>query len=475
MKIAIASCGLGHVARGIETWARDTAVAVSQLSGDASVGSLSVTLFSGAPLHAPIPRHSDTRTLAIHVLPCWKRSGKLAQTLARFSPPFLWRWGLKNPYGWEQFSFWLRLWPKLRRGKFDILHVQDPMVADWCRLFRKWGLVRTKEILAHGTEEPEEFLAKFEHVQHLAPWHLEQTAGRKPETGNLKPESEVGSQRSDPNVGAAVPSGEETEKRQHWVAIPNFVDCEVFTPGSGKREELRKRLGIPENAFVVGCVAAIKKDHKRIDYLIREFAQGTEKRDSEQSTVSSEQLTVNSEQRTEKGGASPEEELSTSSSELFTVHRSLFTPFLLIAGARTAESDELVAMAERCVPGRYKILLDCSRDQMPGLYRAMDVFVLPSLFEMMPIALLEGLACGLPAISNDHSVMTWMTGAHAAQPGGWAIDMGQAGALSGLLAKLSREDVTERGKNARERARSMFSREAVIAQYVEYYQQVIGG
>ncbi len=79
---------------------------------------------------------------------------------------------MKSTYGWEQFTFWMLLWPKLRRGKFDILHVQDPMVANWCRLFRKWGLVKTKEILAHGTEEPVEFLEKFEYVQHLAPWHL---------------------------------------------------------------------------------------------------------------------------------------------------------------------------------------------------------------------------------------------------------------------------------------------------------------
>ncbi len=33
---------------------------------------------------------------------------------------------------------------------------------------------RRDNILAHGTEEPLEFLEKFEYVQHLAPWHLEQ-------------------------------------------------------------------------------------------------------------------------------------------------------------------------------------------------------------------------------------------------------------------------------------------------------------
>lgn len=245
MNIAIASSGLGHVARGIETWALDTAVALAQLLGcqvaelighgsegtALTTGQLKnpptlpsgateqpsnsgtgheVTLFSGAPLdsfrsqigatstgsvaqecrsqigaafplpasrlplHTPIPRHSDTPTLSIQVLPCLKRGDRTAQQLSNWTPPFLWRWGLKNPYGWEQLSFWLRLWPHLRRGKYDVLHVQDPMVANWCRLFRKWGLVRTKEILAHGTEETAAFLAKFEYVQHLAPWHLSQ-------------------------------------------------------------------------------------------------------------------------------------------------------------------------------------------------------------------------------------------------------------------------------------------------------------
>lgn len=100
----------------------------------------------------------------------------MAKWLARISPPFLWRWGFKSPYGWEQFTFWLSLWPKLCSGRFDILHVQDPMLAYWCRVFRRFGLVRTKEVLAHGTEESIEFLSKFEYVQHLAPWHLEQAS-----------------------------------------------------------------------------------------------------------------------------------------------------------------------------------------------------------------------------------------------------------------------------------------------------------
>jgi hypothetical protein len=235
MRIAIASSGLGHVARGIETWAADSAAALSRVQGStfakatadksgfrveeesggnqaegnpargvvAAVPSgmnrpvecttpIQVTLFAGAPLsgvvsnlqspilHQPFPPKADPplaetinhSPFTLRILPCLRRSGRLARWLARWSPGFTWRWGLKNPYGWEQFSFWLRLWPHLVRGRFDILHVQDPMVADWCRRFRRLGWVKTREILAHGTEEPLEFLERFEYVQHLAPWHL---------------------------------------------------------------------------------------------------------------------------------------------------------------------------------------------------------------------------------------------------------------------------------------------------------------
>ena len=182
MKIAIASSGLGHVARGVETWAGDTAVALEEFRS--SIGSddhspntnpcnlSTVTLFSAAPLQ-PITHHSSL--LTIRVLPCLKRGDTLAKLISRFAPGFMWRWGWKSAYDLEQKSFWKLLWPILRDEGYDILHVQDPLLADLCRQYREKGKIRTKEILAHGTEETPEFLAKFPYVQHLAPWHLEQT------------------------------------------------------------------------------------------------------------------------------------------------------------------------------------------------------------------------------------------------------------------------------------------------------------
>ncbi|MEI6169163.1 MAG: glycosyltransferase family 4 protein [bacterium] len=479
MRIAIASSGLGHVARGIETWACDTAGALHQWavrseqcavdSQQGAVGrkqseDIKVTLFCAAPLPALHSLGDAGPTadclLSTVILPSLKRGNPKTQQLSNWFPKWAWRWGLKSTYDLEQWSFWWHLWPKLRRGKFDIVHVQDPWLARLLDVSRRRGLHRAKVILAHGTEEPLEFLETFEYVQHLAPWHLSEA--RK-----------------------ALRCRQSTVNSKQWTALPNFVDCAVFHPVHDPvgKATLRSSLGLPPDAFIVGCVAAVKKDHKRLDYLIREFRQHA---------VSRKQLAVET-------GLKTDPHLSASHCELPTAHCPLPPPFLLIAGAKTNETPELLALAESLIPGHYKIVPDCPRSRMPDLYRAMDVFVLTSLFEMMPIALLEALASGLPCLVNTHPVLEWMIGAGeetvgskqlavgsdqteghvggalcaATGSGGAAIDMSLTGGLSAALAGLTPEWVILHGRQARERAVQMFSAEAVIDQYVAYYKKIL--
>lgn len=420
MKIAIASSGLGHVARGIETWALDTAQALAERA-------VNVTLFAGADGGKGVrvqgsgePERPDAPAeghgLHVVVLNCLKRNTPKAQRLAARFPGCAWRWGLKSDYGWEQFSFWWKLWPHLRKEGFDILHVQDPMLAYWCRKFRKMGLLRTKEILAHGTEEPGGFIRQFEYVQHLAPWHLEQ----------LKEDGRKKARKTQEGEGQSEAGG--VASRSRGFVIPNFVDTEIFRPArdAQERAEYRNRLGIPKDAFAAVAVGALKRDHKRVDWLIREFADFARKTKDEVR--------------------------------------------LLQVGASTADTPALVAEAREKAGDRIVVLTDLPHDRMPELLAAADVFVHGALFEMMPIAFLEAAASGLPIVSHGHPVMQWMAG-----EGRVDVDMTKSGTLAGALDELIANPGkrAELGQKARERAIRMFTKRIVVNQGIAMYEAVM--
>lgn len=380
LRISVASSGLGHVSRGIEAWADDLAAALSARGSD-------VILYKGA---GPANRSYE------RVVPCLRREDPLTLRLLRWLPKRLtWRVGLASGYGIEQTTFALNLVRLLRRERADVLHVQDPQVAVIAQRARRMGLIRARTILAHGTEEPPEFLKRVQYLQHLAPWHLD----RVREAGAWKPT---------------------------WTAIPNFIDTDRFSPGHS--ESLRAELGIPADGLVVLTAAAIKRDHKRIDYLLSEFAR-----------------------------------LRAEAPDL--------PAWLVVAGGWEAQTDELVAEGRRLLGDRVRFLVRFPRQRMPELYRAADAFVLCSLFEMMPIALIEAAASGLPCVVNRHPILEWMTG-----PGGVRIDMSAPGELARALAALFADPRRhgELGRAAREHCSRNFSRDAVVDQILGYYRRVLG-
>ena len=71
---------------------------------------------------------------------------------------------------------------------------------------------------------------------------------------------------------------------------------------------------------------------------------------------------------------------------------------------------------------------------------------------MMPIALLEATASGLPCLVHRHPVMEWIIG-----PGGQAIDMAADGALAAAMECLLRDPARRRqlGRAARRTALSI--------------------
>lgn len=379
MRIAVASSGLGHVARGIESWAADLGAALAE-RGEA------VTLFAGG---------ETSGRWYERAVPCWRRDSKEAGRVVRWLPSRgLWRLGLATGYGVEQATFALRLIGRLRRGAFDVLHVQDPQVASIVCRARRLGLVRTRTVLAHGTEESLDFLKRFTYLQHLAPWHLERARA----------------------AGVWRPT---------WTAIPNFIDTETFRPG--RADALRAELGIPADSPVVLTAAAIKSHHKRIDYLIDEWARLADAADG-------------------------------------------LSARLVVAGGREAETDALVAAGRARLGDRVTFLVGFPRSRMPELYRAADAFVLCSLAEMMPIALIEATASGLPCLVNDHPVLRWVVG-----PGGETVDMARPGALAAALAPLLADPARRRaaGERGRRYCEDAFGRDRVVDRIVAYYRRVL--
>jgi 1,2-diacylglycerol 3-alpha-glucosyltransferase len=373
--IVVASSGLGHVARGVEAWANDLAEALESRRA-------SVSLCKGG---------GQAERSFEKLVPCWQRESTRARRLVSLLPKWLgWRVGLGSSYGIEQSTFTWNLIGHLRRTRADILHVQDPLIALHVQRARRLRLVRTKVILAHGTEEPFAFQRKITYLQHLAPWHLEEAR----QAGHSKPT---------------------------WTAIPNFIDTQRFAPG--RSGALRAELGIPTQALVVLCAAAIKREHKRVDYLLREMAH-------------------------------------------LRACRPELPVWLVVAGGWETETDEVIAVGERLLGERVRFLVRFPRARMPDLYRAADVFTLCSLKEMMPIALIEAAASGLPCLVNRHPVMEWMIG-----PGGRAIDMSQPEALATALANVL-QDLALRemlGQAARRHCLAGFAKDVVLDRIIRYY------
>jgi glycosyltransferase involved in cell wall biosynthesis len=135
------------------------------------------------------------------------------------------------------------------------------------------------------------------------------------------------------------------------VVIPNGVDVDGFDL-SLTRQQARERLGIPKDRYVIGTLGRLE-EQKGLPHLVEAI------------------------------------QLLSESGMLV---------FLLIAGSGREEG-RLREMVARFGLEDSVRFLGMRRD-VPEVHRAMDVFALPSLWEGLPIALLEAMASGLPVVAT---------------------------------------------------------------------------
>ena len=147
--------------------------------------------------------------------------------------------------------------------------------------------------------------------------------------------------------------GKKAIYKQNYKMIPNGVDLDRFAFNKTMREEMRRKLGINKQTFVAGHIGRFTepKNHK---YLIELFS--ILKRTNSDCCL-----------------------LMVGSGELFDDIRTY--------------CKELNIMDSVIMPG--------SRADTENFYQAMDVFVFPSLWEGLPVSVVEAQASGLNCLISD--------------------------------------------------------------------------
>lgn len=242
-------------------------------------------------------------------------------------------------------------WPQLR-PLADRLHflgkppgLVPGLVPRLVRLFRAEGVgvVQTHHEgpLIYGGLAARLVAARLVHVEHDA-WHMAdpRDARRTARAMRLLRPVPVA-------VSQAVAEAAQAALGRRFATVANAVDTTRFAPGD--RHAARAALGLPAGGRLIVAAARLEPV-KGIDLLIGAMAR------------------------------LPGD-----------VH-------LAIAGDGS-DRPGLEALALSLVPGRVTFL--GRFDDMPALYRAGDVFALPSRHEGLPLALLEAQAAGCPAVAAD--------------------------------------------------------------------------
>lgn len=198
------------------------------------------------------------------------------------------------------------------------------------------------------------------------------------------------------------------------IVSPNFVDLEQFNPEQmGNRVQVRKDLGMKESDFVILTVARLapQKDHAS---AIRAVAM----------------LADDMPMRLFVAGVGPDEE------KLKTLAHGLNAPVTFLG----------------------------LRSDIPRLLFASDLFLFPTFFEGMSVALLEAMGMGMPCLCSDIAENREVAEDCAVYvPPGRPAEL--ANALRGLIGDSPRR--AELGRKGRERILRLYDSKAAARRLVE--------
>lgn len=154
--------------------------------------------------------------------------------------------------------------------------------------------------------------------------------------------------------------------------VPHGIDTSVFKPVP--KASAREECGVPQDAFLVGMVAANKgrPSRKGFSQAFQAFAR------------------------------------------LAAEHENAYLYLHTMVGADTAQGEDIPALLEACnipqervmIADQYRVLFDpYSSESMAKVFSTMDVLLNPAMGEGFGITPLEAQACGVPVIATDFTAM----------------------------------------------------------------------
>jgi glycosyltransferase involved in cell wall biosynthesis len=200
--------------------------------------------------------------------------------------------------------------------------------------------------------------------------------------------------------------------------IENGIDLSRFAPDAKARAAVRTELSIPQDAEVAGTVGRLAPEKDQALFIRAMQPTLSEKRQ------------------------------------------------LIIIG----DGPERAAL--EALAGPYVHLLGARRDT-PRLYAALDVFVLSSKTEGLPLVIPEAMAAGLPVVST--AVGGIPTVVREGETG-LLTPAGDAAALGAALERLfgDRALAASCGRKGREQSLARYSRERMVRDYLALYEMIIG-
>jgi glycosyltransferase involved in cell wall biosynthesis len=112
-----------------------------------------------------------------------------------------------------------------------------------------------------------------------------------------------------------------------------------------------------------------------------------------------------------------------------------------------------------------------TRHDVPQILKALDICVMPSLWEGLSVAMLEAMAAGLPLVISDVSGVSQVVGNNEY---GIKVPVGNVAELAHTIGRLaeSAEQRAALGTAARQRVHDRFSAQAMLADLSRLYEEV---